>query len=149
MNKHTFFLFLAIIITSCSNAQGNSDIPRPSGKSIYIPKELQGMDLQNPASQWSYHRMAYTENFIIFWEKGFGNDLSNPPQLEGHSMKVDLPGLKEKLENFYAYFYHTLQFAWQTAACGRNKRRSWKTSTLISTTRCSLPGKARNVINTA
>lgn len=54
MNKHTFFLFLAIIITSCSNAQGNSDIPLPSGKSIYIPKELQGMDLQNPASQWSY-----------------------------------------------------------------------------------------------
>ena len=53
------------------------------------------MDLQNPASQWSYHRMAYTENFVIFWEKGFGNDLSNPPQLEGHSMKVDLPGLKE------------------------------------------------------
>ena len=83
MNKHTFFLFLAIIITSCSNAQGNSDIPLPSGKSIYIPKELQGMDLQNPASQWSYHRMAYTENFIIFWEKGFGNDLSNPPFHEG------------------------------------------------------------------
>lgn len=99
MNKHTFFLFLAIIITSCSNAQGNSDIPLPSGKSIYIPKELQGMDLQNPASQWSYHRMAYTENFIIFWEKGFGNDLSNPPQLEGHSMKVNLPNLKEKLVN--------------------------------------------------
>lgn len=107
MNKHTFFLFLAIIITSCSNAQGNSDIPLPSGKSIYIPKELQGMDLQNPASQWSYHRMAYTENFIIFWEKGFGNDLSNPPQLEGHSMKVNLPNLKEKLESFYTYFYHT------------------------------------------
>ena len=67
------------------------------------------MDLQNPASQWSYHRMAYTENFIIFWEKGFGNDLSNPPQLEGHSMKVNLPNLKEKLESFYTYFYHTLR----------------------------------------
>ena len=44
MNKHTFFLFLAIIITSCSNAQGNSDIPLPSGKSYLYPKELQGMD---------------------------------------------------------------------------------------------------------
>lgn len=119
MNKHTFFLFLAIIITSCSNAQGNSDIPLPSGKSIYIPKELQGMDLQNPASQWSYHRMAYTENFIIFWEKGFGNDLSNPPQLEGHSMKVNLPNLKEKLESFYTYFYHTLQFAKQGSKCDK------------------------------
>ena len=36
MNKHTFFLFLAIIITSCSNAQGNSDIPLPSGKSVEL-----------------------------------------------------------------------------------------------------------------
>ena len=43
----------------------NETGPLPSGKSIYIPKELQGMDLQNPASQWSYHRMAYTENFVI------------------------------------------------------------------------------------
>ena len=44
----------------------------PSGKEIYIPKDLQGMDLQNPDSKWSYHRMAYTDNFVIFWEKGFG-----------------------------------------------------------------------------
>ena len=63
--------------------------------------------------------MAYTENFIIFWEKGFGNDLSNPPQLEGHSMKVNLPNLKEKLESFYTYFYHTLQFAKQGSKCDK------------------------------
>lgn len=58
------------------------------------------MDLQNPESKWSYRRMACTENFVIFWEKGFGNDLSNPPQLEGHDMKVDLPNLMGKLESF-------------------------------------------------
>ena len=34
-------------------------------------------------------------------------------------MKVDLPGLKEKLENFYAYFYHTLQFARQGSKCDK------------------------------
>ena len=28
------------------------------GKEIYIPKDLQGMDLQNPESKWSYHRMC-------------------------------------------------------------------------------------------
>ena len=60
------------------------------GKEIYIPKDLQGMDLQNPDSKWSYHRMCCTDNVAVFWEKGFGNDLANPPQLEGHDMHVDL-----------------------------------------------------------
>ena len=121
MNKHTFFLFLAIIITSCSNAQRNSDIPLPPASPSISPRSFKAWitdirEVSGVITVW-----PYTENFVIFWEKGFGNDLSNPPQLEGHSMKVDLPGLKEKLENFYAYFYHTLQ----------------------------LPGKVRNVINTA
>jgi hypothetical protein len=120
MHKYILFLFL-LSITFSAKARNTafSVVPLPPGKSIYIPKDLQGMDLQNPASRWSYHRMAYTENFVIFWEKGFGNDLGNPPQLEGHSMKVDLPGLKEKLENFYAYFYHTLQFARQGSKCDK------------------------------
>lgn len=82
----------------------------PAGKAIYIPKDLQKMDLQDPESQWSYHRMACTENFAIFWEKGFGADLANPPQLEGHNMAIDLPNLMEKLEQFYTYFRDTLQF---------------------------------------
>ena len=78
------------------------------------------MDLQNPASQWSYHRMAYTENFVIFWEKGFGNDLSNPPQLEGHSMKGGSARSEgEAGKTFYAYFYHTLQFARQGSKCDK------------------------------
>ena len=66
------------------------------GKEIYIPKDLQGMDLQNPESKWSYHRMCCTDNVVVFWEKGFGNDLANPPQLEGHDMHVDLNNLTDK-----------------------------------------------------
>ena len=77
------------------------------------------MDLQDPESKWSYHRMACTENFVIFWEKGFGDNLSDPPQLEGHSMKVNLKNLEEKLEHFYHYFYHTLQFAKTGSKCDK------------------------------
>ena len=77
------------------------------------------MDLKNPESKWSYDRMECTENFAIFWEKGFGNDLSNPPQLEGNPMAVDLENLKEKLESFYDYFYHTLQFAKKGSKCDK------------------------------
>lgn len=120
MNKRVLLIFFLLVVV-CANAQHatSSDIPLPPGKSIYIPKDLQNMDLQNPESRWSYHRMAYTENFVIFWEKGFGNDLSNPPQLEGHSMKVNLSNLEKKLEGFYNYFYHTLQFAKKGSQCDK------------------------------
>ena len=47
----------------------------PKEKEIYIPKDLQEMDLNDPESEYSYERMALTENFAIFWEKGFGNYL--------------------------------------------------------------------------
>lgn len=53
-------------------------------KEIYVPKDLQGMDLNDPESEYCYERSALTENFVIFWEKGFGNDLSAVPELEGH-----------------------------------------------------------------
>lgn len=91
----------------------------PEGKAIYIPKDLQGMDLNNSDSKWSYHRMAYTENFVVFWEKGFGNDLANPPQLEGHKMQVDLPNLEEKLERFYLFFRDTLKFSKPGSKCDK------------------------------
>lgn len=120
MNKHILSLFFLLAVIYV-NAQKTtfSKLSLPSGKAIYIPKDLQGMDLQNPESQWSYHRMTCTENFAIFWEKGFGNDLNNPPQLEGHSMKINLSNLKEKLESFYNYFYHTLQFAKKGSKCDK------------------------------
>lgn len=109
MKIYNLFLFFYLFI-SCANAQIPADVSLPSGKSIYIPKDLQQMDLQNPESKWSYHRMACTENFVIFWEKGFGNDLANPPQLEGKPMAIDLPNLEQKLERFYCYFRDTLKF---------------------------------------
>jgi len=104
---------MLLILSSCSSTS------IPPGKAIYIPKDLQEMDLQDPESKWSFHRMDYTDNFVIFWEKGFGNDLSNPPQLEGKDMQVNLANLKEKLEHFYGFFYDTLQFAKAGSKCDK------------------------------
>lgn len=84
--------------------------PTITGKQIYIPKDLQGMDLTEPESQWSYARMDTTENLAIFWEKGFGKDVANAPQLEGKNMTFDLNNLKEKLEEDYKFFRDSLQF---------------------------------------
>ena len=119
MNKYIFLLSTFLLVSCCSEVQSATEVPMPSGKEIYIPKDLQGMDLQNPDSKWSYHRMAYTDNFVIFWEKGFGNDLSNPPQLEGHDMKVDLLNLTEKLESFYHFFRDTLKFSKPGSKCDK------------------------------
>jgi len=81
-----------------------------TGKKIYIPKDLQSMNLDDSASQWSYHRMTLTNDFAIFWQKGFGNDLKNPPALNGNDMHVDLKNMEQKLERFYTFYKDTLKF---------------------------------------
>ncbi len=80
------------------------------GKKIYIPRDLRGNDFENDSAQWSYSRMALTDNFVIFWEKGFGKDINNPPRLEGRPMRVDIENMKQKLERFYQFYRDTLQF---------------------------------------
>ena len=72
MKKYILLLSLAIVWGLALKAQNVASVPIPAGKAIYIPKDLQGMDLQNPESKWSYRRMACTENFVIFWEKASG-----------------------------------------------------------------------------
>ncbi|MDE6547439.1 MAG: hypothetical protein K2L22_00400 [Muribaculaceae bacterium] len=89
-----------------------TDIPvvTHKGKEIYIPNDLRGMDLNDPKSKWSFHRMVETPNIALFWADGFGDDITKAPDLEGQNMKVDLANLLAKLEHFYDYFYNDLAF---------------------------------------
>ena len=118
MKKSLLLLLLSVVLFSCSQSDKKNETQSVE-KEIYIPKDLQEMDLNDPESKWSYKRMVCTENFAIFWEKGFGNDLNNPPQLEGKPMSFDLENLKEKLESFYDYFYNTLEFAKKGSKCDK------------------------------
>jgi hypothetical protein len=59
-------------------------------KEIYIPNDMKGMDLNCDTSRWCYARSLMAPDVAIFWEKGFGKDLSKAPDLDGHNMKVDL-----------------------------------------------------------
>lgn len=90
-----------------------------NGKEIYIPKDLQDNDFNKPDSRWCYAHSRLTDNFVIFWEKGFGDDLASPPDLEGHRMAVDLENLCLRLETFYDYYYNTLQFAHKGSLCDK------------------------------
>ena len=97
MKRH-FILFHFILSTGfgswSAQAQGQSDhFVLPPGKAIYQPKEFAGQDWYSDTSRYSYRRMSCTDNLAIFWEKGFGNDLAAPPDLEGHPMAVDLENL--------------------------------------------------------
>ena len=56
MKKYILLLSLAIVWGLALKAQNVASVPMPAGKTIYIPKDLQNIDLQNPESKWSYHR---------------------------------------------------------------------------------------------
>lgn len=93
----------------------------PAQKKIFIPDSLRCYDLDNDSSRWSWHRSAQTEDLIFFWERGFGDDWKNPPQLEGHPMAFDLDNLKDRVESFYKFFRDTLKFSLPGSKADRYK----------------------------
>ena len=80
------------------------------GKAIYIPNDLRGMDLNDPKSKWSFHRMVSTPDVALFWAPEFGDNIATAPDLDGNNMKVDLANLMGKLQTFYNFFYNDLAF---------------------------------------
>ncbi len=118
MKKHSIPFGLIFVIglsaqsisaQNTADYQGQSSL-LPAGKAIYQPKEFAGQDWYSDTCRYSYHRMAYTDNLVIFWEKGFGEDLATPPDLEGHQMSVNLENLKQQLERFYVFYRDSLKF---------------------------------------
>ena len=79
-------------------------------KQIYIPEDLQGMDLQSDTSRWSLRRSVQTDDIIVMWERGFGADPANPPRLEGKPMSFDVGQLTSRVQSFYDFYRDTLQF---------------------------------------
>ncbi len=109
MNIRKVFTALCIALACGTTASAQQSLI-PAGKEIYIPVEFKDMDFNDPESKWSYHRMAVSENVVVFWEKGFGNDLSKAPDLEGKNMKVDLQNLLSRLEYFYTTYRDEMKF---------------------------------------
>lgn len=108
--KNLLYILILFCLASCNQTS-------LSYKSIFIPRDLQEMDLSDSMSTWSYTRMDTTDNIVIFWEKGFGTDLLHPDSLEGQPMDVDLPLLRQQLERFYTFFRDTLQFTLPDSRC--------------------------------
>lgn len=79
-------------------------------KRVYIPEDLRSMNLEADTSRWCWKRSAETRDLIFMWERGFGNDLQNPPMLEGKPMSFNLSVLMERVQSFYTFFRDTLGF---------------------------------------
>ena len=66
------------------------------------------MNLESDTSKWCWKRSAETRDLIFMWERGFGNDLQNAPQLEGKSMDFNLSVLMDRVQSFYTFFRDSL-----------------------------------------
>ena len=79
-------------------------------KQVFIPEDLRAMNLESDTSKWCWKRSAETRDLIFMWERGFGNDLQDPPRLDGKPMSFNLSVLMERVQTFYNFFRDTLQF---------------------------------------
>lgn len=78
-------------------------------KQVYIPRFItnEGMDLNDPSSQWCYCRSMETENIVVFWEPGFGDD----PTTAEAPYQINMDNLLQEAEKTYAVHIDELKFA--------------------------------------
>ena len=130
MNMDKALLTLALIGVFAFQAKGDNVeskniIPQ---KQIYMPKPAQAHDTTGfdedlefgwDVSKWDKSRMVATDNVVLFWAPGFGDNIATAPDYiqvkengdtVRHDMTVDLPNLLASLENFYQFFTDSLQF---------------------------------------
>ena len=98
--KHTVLFLLLTCLSISLQAK----------KGIYTPKDLINNDFNNPNSRYANARMASSDNIAIFWEKQFGTNPAEAPQLEGKPMTWDVNNLLQRTESFYKFFRDTLKF---------------------------------------
>lgn len=102
-------IFIILLFAQCIGKEKGSS-SGVAKKEIYKPEEFADDNWDSEESNYSYHRMVETDNIVIFWEKGFGDDPGLAPFLDGNSMRVDIENLKDRLERFYLCFRDTLKF---------------------------------------
>jgi hypothetical protein len=110
MKKIFRILFLSLAVSFCACKKDGAADPGyiiPPGKEIYIPMDLKSNDFTKTSSQWCYQRMAYSDNIVVFWENGFGDD---PATANDESMRVNIKTLLIRAENMYSFYCDSLKF---------------------------------------
>jgi hypothetical protein len=116
-------VFLSTTFLACDKSEAQAPVyPVPAGKQIYIPEELLKTNFNCDTSNWSYARMAYSDNVVVFWEPGFGTD---PAKASPKEMQFDVKDLLNKAENIYAYYRDTLKFIDQSSNLAKYRLMVW------------------------
>lgn len=76
-------------------------------KQIYLTSSFNGMDMNSESSQYCWARSRQSENFIIFWEAGYG---ANPYTLTNTSYKVNVDNVLSVAEKAFVLYADSLKF---------------------------------------
>ncbi len=76
-------------------------------KKIYVPSTFGNIDLNNPASKWCYQRSVESDNFILFWEAGYG---SNPATASNTNYRVNTGSILNVAEKSFVFYRDSLKF---------------------------------------
>ena len=81
-------------------------------KEIYIPNQMyeEGYSETDESQQWCKIRSRESENIIVFWANGYGQNDPNSGSVPSE-YRVDVDDLLKKLESFYDLYIHQLKFA--------------------------------------
>lgn len=77
------------------------------GKKVYVPSSFGNSDLNDTSSQWCYQRSVETDNFILFWEAGYG---TNPATTANSSYRVNPTTVLDVAEKSFKYYRDVLKF---------------------------------------
>lgn len=97
-----FILFVVLLACSSSFIETYA-----AEKNIYVPSSFGSMNLNSSSSKWSYSRSRETDNFIVFWEAGYG---TNPKTTSNSSYRVDVDALLTIAEKSFVFYRDSLKF---------------------------------------
>ncbi len=92
-----------------------TDLPRGDGassqKELYLPGKVwkvpPGNDYTNQGSEYSFRRMAQSENIAAFWAKELGDTPSQNPEV---ALRFNLEEALQECERFYDFYVNKLKF---------------------------------------
>lgn len=76
-------------------------------KAVYKPSSFGNMDLNNTSSKWCYQRSKSSDNFIVFWEAGYGD---NPKITSDSKFRVDVDAILKIAETSFFMYRDSMQF---------------------------------------